>query len=246
MPLRGSSEICSRFGYKQTHSLCWKYVRTCCRLIARQGLIAPSWLHAADSCEMCQLERSLNPQVMTSTKCSPLRHHAAALQIPRSCLMVSLQWQHFSHSEDVWVNWQVPFTMFPHGNSGCHSPHCVRTLSCFIQYGAALLVVIHAVRMREQMFSFSSTHSELCFNTGGFRSQEGVDGEMDTRWQSKSSLSSPPTYIPNDDVILFRPLYHMVQTGSLLLSMWIHRWNPLIADTIIAAISCTYVVISYS
>lgn len=78
------------------------------------------------------------------------------------------------------------------------------------------------------MFSFSSTHRELCFNSGGFRSEEGVVGEMDTRWQSKSSLSSPPTYIPNDDVILFRPLYHMAQTGSLLPSMWIRfdfQWS---------------------
>lgn len=78
------------------------------------------------------------------------------------------------------------------------------------------------------MFPFSSTHRELCFNTGGFRSEDGVAAETDTRWQSKSSLSSPPTYIPNDDVILFRPLYHMAQTGSLLLSVWIHfdfqRW----------------------
>lgn len=47
----------------------------------------------------------------------------------------------------------------------------------------------------------------------------------------------PPTYIPNDDVILFRPLYHMAQTGSLLPSMWIHFDFPAIADTIIAVIS---------
>lgn len=80
-------------------------------------------------------------------------------------------------------------------------------------------LVIHAARLGEQMFSFNSTHGELCFNTGGFRSEHVVVGETDTRWQSKSSLSSPPTYIPNDDVILFRPLYHMAQTGSLLLSM---------------------------
>lgn len=31
-----------------------------------------------------------------------------------------------------------------------------------------------------------------------------------------------PTYIPNNDVIFFIPLYHMAQTGSLLLSMWIY------------------------
>lgn len=66
------------------------------------------------------------------------------------------------------------------------------------------------------MFSFSSSHRELCFNTGGFTSEEDVVGEKDTRWHSKSFLSSTPTYIPNDDVILFRPLYHMAQTGSVL------------------------------
>lgn len=72
------------------------------------------------------------------------------------------------------------------------------------------------------MFSFSSSHRELCFNTGGFTSEHSVVGEMDTRWRSKSFLSSTPAYIINDDVILCRPLYHIAQTGSVLLSMRIH------------------------
>lgn len=72
------------------------------------------------------------------------------------------------------------------------------------------------------MFSFSSSHRELCFNTGGFTSEHSVVGEMDTRWRSKSFLSSTPAYIINDDVILCRPLYHIAQTGSVLLSVRIH------------------------
>lgn len=82
--------------------------------------------------------------------------------------------------------------------------------------------VVHAARVGEQMFSFSSSHRELSFNTGGFTSEHGVVGEMDTRWHSKSFLSTTPAYIINDDVILFRPLYHIAQTGSVLLSMQIH------------------------
>ena len=77
-------------------------------------------------------------------------------------------------------------------------------------------------RLWEQMFSFSSIHRELCFNTGCFTSEEGAVVETDTRWQSRSSLSSPPTYISNDDVILFTQLYHKAHAGAALLSMWAH------------------------
>lgn len=80
----------------------------------------------------------------------------------------------------------------------------------------AVLLVIHAARLGEQMSSFSRTHRELCFSMVGFRWVESVVCMPDTRWQSKSSLFIAPTYIPNDDVILFIPLYHMAQAGSLL------------------------------
>lgn len=83
-------------------------------------------------------------------------------------------------------------------------------------------MVMLAARLEEQMFSFSSTHRGLCFNMAGFRSGDGVVGDVDTRWQSKSLLSIPPTYIPNNDVILFIPLYHMAQTGSLRPSVWMY------------------------
>lgn len=42
--------------------------------------------------------------------------------------------------------------------------------------------------------------------------------KSDTRWRPKSFLISAPAFIPNDDVIPFRPSYHMAQTGRVLLS----------------------------
>lgn len=38
----------------------------------------------------------------------------------------------------------------------------------------------------------SSTHRELSFSMAVFRSEDGVVGDVDTRWHSKSSLSMPP------------------------------------------------------
>lgn len=55
-----------------------------------------------------------------------------------------------------------------------------------------MLLVILAACLEEQMFSFSSTHRELSFSMAVFRSEDGVVGDVDTRWHSKSSLSMPP------------------------------------------------------
>lgn len=55
-----------------------------------------------------------------------------------------------------------------------------------------MLLVILAARLEEQMFSCSSTHRELSFSMAVFRSEDGVVGDVDTRWHSKSSLSMPP------------------------------------------------------
>lgn len=56
----------------------------------------------------------------------------------------------------------------------------------------------------------------------GSRSEDVAGVESDTRWQSRSSPALPfPAYIQSYDVILFEPLYHMAQTVSLPLSMWL-------------------------
>lgn len=79
--------------------------------------------------------------------------------------------------------------------------------------------VIHAARLGEQMFSFSSTHGggALCQRLSGVQSKNPTPGGALSLFSS-----APPTSSPNDDVILFRPSSHMAQTGCALLSMWKH------------------------
>lgn len=109
------------------------------------------------------------------------------------------------------------------------APLRVGTFFPFHRRGATL-VVIHAARLREQMFSFSGSQWESRSNTGGFTSEEGAARPSGHQVALQAFASPlPPTYIPNDDVILFSPLYHTAQTGSvrlllllLLLSVWIH------------------------
>lgn len=109
-----------------------------------------------------------------------------------------------------------------------HHPPRVGTFFPFHRRGATL-VVIHAARLREQMFSFSGSQWEPRSNTGGFTSEEAAARPSGHQVALQAFASPlPPTYIPNDDVILFSPLYHTAQTGSvrllllLLLSVWIH------------------------
>lgn len=78
--------------------------------------------------------------------------------------------------------------------------------------------VIHAARLGEQMFSFSSTHGG-----GALCSQSGVQSENPTPGGAPSLFhQEPPTSIPNDDVIFFRPSALMVRTACALLSIWKH------------------------
>lgn len=79
--------------------------------------------------------------------------------------------------------------------------------------------VIHAARLGEQMFPFCSTHGggALCRRLSGVQSKNPTPGGAPSLFSS-----APPTCIPNDDVILFRPSSHMAQTGCALLSMWKH------------------------
>lgn len=75
-------------------------------------------------------------------------------------------------------------------------PLCTDTFLSHVAERKLLLLLIHAALLGKQMFSFSSTHRELCFNTGGFTSEEDAIFDADTRWQSKSSLSVPPPTFP--------------------------------------------------
>lgn len=137
--------------------------------------------------------QSSNPEAMTCVKRSPLRHHAAALQIPRSCLMAS--WQHFGlkmHSCSV-------STIYPAliWKTTLVFPRCTDTLvfhlaqrsiaagnSCSTS-GTNVLIQLHPRGALFQHWWY-------------FTPEDVVGGEANTRWQSKSSSSlslslSPPT-----------------------------------------------------
>lgn len=110
--------------------------------------------------------------------------------------------------------WQHPFIV---GRYRCTRLGLVQTgwMSLLPSALHRRAAVIHAARLGEQMFFSSNIHrGGSCASA----SEGCAVSKADTRWRPKSFLISAPAFIPNDDVIPFRPSYHMAQTGRVLLS----------------------------
>lgn len=142
----------------------------------------------------------------------------------KSCLMASWQWQH--PTTRLGLVQAGRMSLIPSG------------LRAFL-LDPTSSAVIHAARLGEQMFSFSSTHGG-----GSFASTSVCSQKNSTPGGAPGLFSSAtPNFHPKRWCNPFtdHPLtwHKQAVRCSLFLCMWKH-WFPLIADTTVAVISVSY------